>query len=272
MCFNRNIKLNKGGINTIYHAMCSESQRLDEQIKSLQAQLKTFPDGDFFCSQNNRYFKWYQVINAKSLYIKKSNHSLAEQLAFKKYLSLQLDDCLHEKNAIDFYLRHHVPPKAEQLLTQNSEYQRLLSPYFKPLSEELEEWNKSTFTQCTKYPESKIHLAPSGNMVRSKSEVLIDMVLYTNHIPFRYESELQLDGITIYPDFTVRNPRTGKLYYWEHFGLMDDTGYAGSTAFKLNTYISNNIIPTIDLITTYETKEHPLTIKTIENVISEYLS
>ena len=61
----------------------------------------------------------------------------------------------------------------------------------------------SRFTQYSKYPENKIHVAPSGNMVRSKSEVLIDMQLYTNHIPFRYECELQLGDVTIYPDFTV---------------------------------------------------------------------
>lgn len=249
-----------------------ESQRLTRQINSLQAQLKTYPDGDFFSNKNGNRYKWFHLINGEKHYLKKKDHSLAEQLAIKKYLSLQLEDCLHEKAAIDFYLRHHVPAKAEQLLTQNSDYQSLLSPHFRPLSQELEEWSKSTFIQCTKYPENKIHLAPSGNMVRSKSEVLIDMILYTNHVPFRYECELVLNGITIYPDFTVRNPRTGKLYYWEHFGQMDNPEYAKKTVRKLDTYISNNIIPNIDLITTYETKDHPLTITTIDNIISEYLS
>ena len=249
-----------------------ESQRLTRQINSLQAQLKTYPDGDFFSNKNGNRYKWFHLINGEKHYLKKKDHSLAEQLAIKKYLSLQLEDCLHEKAAIDFYLRHHVPAKAEQLLTQNSDYQSLLSPHFRPLSQELEEWSKSTFIQCTKYPENKIHLAPSGNMVRSKSEVLIDMILYTNHVPFRYECELVLNGITIYPDFTVRNPRTGKLYYWEHFGQMDNPEYAKKTVRKLDTYISNNIIPNIDLITTYETKDHPLTITTIDNIISEHLS
>lgn len=252
--------------------MCLESQRLDKQIKSLQAQLKTFPEGDFYCTCYHDYYKWYQSIGGKSQYIKKSNHSLAEKLAIKKYLSLQLEDALREKTAIDFYLRHHVPAKAEHLLTQNSEYQRLLSPYFKPLSQELEEWSNSTFTQCTKYPEHKIHLTASGNMVRSKSEVLIDMQLYINQIPFRYECELQLGDVTIYPDFTVRNPRTSKTYYWEHFGIMDDSSYTNNVSLKLNTYISNHIIPTIDLITTYETQNHPLTIDTINHVIATYLT
>ena len=251
--------------------MCLESQRLDKQIKSLQAQLKTFPDGDFFSNKNGNRYKWFHIINGKKKYLKKKDHSLAEQLAIKKYLSLQLEDCLHEKAAIDFYLRHHVPAKAEQLLIQNSDYQSLLSPHFKPLSQELEEWSKSEFKQSTNYPEKKIHLAPSGNMVRSKSEMLIDMLLYTNNIPFRYECELELNGIIIYPDFTIRNPRTAKLLYWEHFGKMDDPEYARKTVRKLNTYISNNIIPDIDLITTYETKDHPLSITTLDNILHEYL-
>lgn len=62
------------------------------------------------------------------------------------------------------------------------------------------------------------------------------------------------------------------MYYWEHFGIMDDSNYANNVALKLNTYISNHIIPTIDLITTYKTKEHPLTIDTINRVIEEYLT
>lgn len=252
--------------------MCLESQRLDKQIKSLQAQLKTFPEGDFYCTRNRNHFKWYRSIGGKSQYIKKSNHSLAEKLAIRKYLSLQLEDALHEKNAIDFYLRYHVLAKAEQLLTQNSEYQSLLSPYFKPLSKELEEWSKSTFIQCPNYTEKKIHLTPSGNMVRSKSEVLIDMALYTHKIPFRYECELLLDDFCVYPDFTVRNPRTGKLYYWEHFGKMDDPEYARKTVLKLNSYITNNILPDINLITTYETLDHPLSIQKIESVITEFLT
>lgn len=238
----------------------------------MQAQLKSLPDGQLFCNKNGNRYKWFHIIDGSKKYLKKKDHSLAEQLAIKKYLSLQLEDYLQEKSAIDFYLRHHVPAKAEQLLTRNSEYQKLLSPHFKPLSQELEEWNNSTFKQNQNYPEDKRHPAPSGNIVRSKSEVMIDMMLYTNHIPFRYECELQLDNIVLYPDFTVRNPRTGKLYYWEHFGKMDDPGYAKNTLYKLNTYISHQIFPDIDLITTYETKDHPLSIQTIENIIKIYLS
>ena len=39
---------------------------------------------------------------------------------------------------------------------------------------------------------------------------------------------------------------------------------------KLNLYCQSGIIPTINLITTYETKEQPLTSQAIENIIQEY--
>ena len=65
--------------------MCLESQRLDKQIKSLQAQLKTFPDGDFYCTKNGKYYKWYRVVADQTQLITKEFSSLAEKLAIKKY-------------------------------------------------------------------------------------------------------------------------------------------------------------------------------------------
>ena len=121
-----------------------------------------------------------------------------------------------------------------------------------------------------KYPEHLKHKASSGNMVRSKSEVLIDHILTTNKIPFRYECALELDGTILYPDFTILHPRTNKIYYWEHFGMMDKEFYNKNVGSKLQTYISHGIIPSIDLITTYETDIHPLDISGLEMIVQEY--
>lgn len=135
---------------------------------------------------------------------------------------------------------------------------------------ELLEWSQSNFEQNPKYPEQLIHKTISGNMVRSKSEVLIDMMLHMNRIPFRYECALHLDNNIIYPDFTIRHPHTGNLFYWEHFGLMDDPLYCKNACSKLALYSSAGIIPSINLITTYETHDHPLTSETIERNIQNY--
>jgi len=250
--------------------MCLESRRLDKQIKSLHSQIESLPEGKIICTPNGNGYKWYRSDGHKSVYIPKSERSLAEQLAVKKYLQQIEADCIQEKRAIEFYLRHHCPNKAEDLLVNKPGYQDLLSSYFKPLSKQIQEWMEAPFEQNPKYPENKIHKTSSGNVVRSKSEALIDMVLYTNRIPFRYECALHIGDIVIYPDFTIMHPKTGRIIYWEHMGRMDDPKYNRNVGDRIQIYVSNGIVPNIDLIITYETSEHPLTLQEIEKVVREH--
>lgn len=252
--------------------MLAEHQRLTKQIDSIQAKLCQFPDGKLICSRNNNRYKWYQSDGRHKVYIPKKNRPLAEQLAAKKYLSLLLEDLSHEKKAIEFYLAHHESDigKSEHLLTDTSEYQTLLAPFFTPHSKELYDWMHSPYKRNLNHPEQLIHKSSSGNLVRSKSEAIIDMFLYTNKIPFRYECALQLGESVIFPDFTIRHPETGNLYYWEHFGLMDDLSYSRNSCAKLQLYTSHGIIPSIHLITTYETKDSPLSSEIVEKIVSHY--
>lgn len=252
--------------------MLKESQRLQQQIDSIQRKLSIFPDGKLICSHNGKRCKWYISDGHTKTHIPRKERQLAEQLAAKKYLSLHLEDLSQEKRAIDFYLRHHLPDsrKAENLLTEIPGYQELLSPFFSTKSQKLMNWMHSPYERNTKYPEQLIHKASSGNYVRSKSEAMIDMFLYTNQIPFRYECALHLGDTILFPDFTIRHPETDKLYYWEHLGKMDDPVYRKNAFSKLELYASYGIIPSIQLITTYETKENPLSSEVIEKIIEYY--
>ena len=119
-------------------------------------------------------------------------------------------------------------------------------------------------------PEQLIHKTITGEKVRSKSEAFIYTSLTTNRIPFRYEGALHLGKKTYYPDFTIRHPRTGEVIYWEHFGKMDSREYARKTFAKLEQYQYFGIIPSVNLIITFETKEHPLSIEEVENIIERW--
>lgn len=118
--------------------------------------------------------------------------------------------------------------------------------------------------------ENLIHTGYNGNFVRSKSESIIDLILSNHNIPFRYECKLDLGDITYYPDFTIRHPKTGEIYYWEHFGKMDDPKYVNTVISKLHTYINHGIIPSINLITTYETQNLPIKRPYVEKLIKYY--
>ena len=263
--------IKKGGIYTFYKQMSTEHDRLNQKINSIKNQLENLPPGKLVLSHNDKQYKWYQSDGHTKAYIPKKEQKLAENLALKNYLTLFLDDLEKEKKAIQLYLKHHnSPPKAEQLLEQSMEYQKLLSSHFTPLSQDLSNWMNSPYEKNLSHPEHLSNKGFSGNYVRSKSEAMIDMTLYMHRIPFRYECALSLGGITLFPDFTIRHPKTGDFYYWEHFGLMDDPSYANNTYSKLQLYNSHGIIPSIQLITTYETREHPLSAEVVEKIVEHY--
>ena len=249
-----------------------EQKQLTSQINSLNEQLQKLPDGKLLCARNGNRYKWYQSDCKYHTYIPKKERNIAEQLALKKYLTLLLKEKQRELDVVDYYFEHCCKSvgQAERLMTESSEYRELLLPYFKPISEELRIWMNSNYNQNERYPEQLIHKTKSGIFVRSKSETLIEMVLTSNNIPFRYECELRLGETIVYPDFTIRHPKTGKKYYWEHFGRMDDENYCRNACSKIQLYALNGIIPSIHLITTYETKENPLGVSEVEKLVREY--
>lgn len=248
-----------------------EHEKLERRIQDVQSQLDSFPKGELICTKNGKNYKWYIKGGGNLTYIPKKNEQLAEQLALKKYMTVKLRESEEEKKALELYLNKHMRiRKAEELLKEESRYHHLLKKHFTSLSQELDEWMNLSYKQNENYPEQLLHKSLSGHLVRSKSEALIDMYLYINKIPFRYECELQLGDTLLYPDFTVKHPKTGQIYYWEHFGIMDNDSYAQNAFMKLQLYNSNGIIPSVQLITTYETKEHPLSTAVIENVVQNY--
>lgn len=193
-----------------------------------------------------------------------------QQLAIKKYLSLLQTDYFNELNAINSYLKLHKHSLSNEFLTSDVDYRKLLSSYFTPNEEKLQKWLSEPFVQSTEHPEALIHRCASGNIVRSKSEELIDEALQKHKIPYRYECKLQIGDMIFYPDFTIMHPKTYKIYYWEHFGMVDISNYSRNAFNKLNIYTSNGIIPTINLIITFETTKKPLTGDVIEQIINYY--
>ena len=107
----------------------------------------------------------------------------------------------------------------------------------------------------------------NGERVRSKSEVLIADKLKKMGIPYRYECELKLNtGRIIYPDFTVLNVRKRTVYYYEHFGRMDDPEYVKDVMQRLEWYRQDGIIVGDQLFITWETKDFPLSMRSAEQL------
>ena len=66
------------------------------------------------------------------------------------------------------------------------------------------------------------------------------------------------------------HPKTNEIYYWEHFGKIDDIEYRHKNLSRIDNYIAHGIIPDNQLIMTFETKNYPLSSKLINNIILHY--
>ena len=257
------------------HINCNDIKKKKEQIvkelEKISCLERKFPQGELLCSKNGGHYKWY-IRNQQGLsYLPKCNRKIAEGMALKKYYTYKKQELERNLSACNAYLRKigAMEGKTEQLLL-HPEYGQLLEKHFIPKKEELCKWQSDVYEKKDSHKESLTIKGTQGKMLRSKSEAIIDMMLYQNGIPFHYEEKLVLDGNIIYPDFVIRHPVTGKYYYWEHFGMMDEDIYLNNACNKIRLYCQNGIIPSVNLILTYETKEHPLDIEKVELIIHEY--
>lgn len=91
--------------------------------------------------------------------------------------------------------------------------------------------------------EHLIQMATDGTMLRSKSELLVYQRLLDKGLDPAYEKPLEIKEVIKLPDFTIENDDTGKMYYWEHCGLLHDPDYRARWEEKLNWYKQNAILP-----------------------------
>lgn len=257
-------------INNIYK---KQLNNLTQRILHLEKIYKALPDGSLSIGHSDGCYKWFHSYNHQCHYIKKNDVELAKKLAVKKYLELKIQLLKNQKSLMDTNARRIYPAqqKLDKLLN-DAGYMDLLSDYMCNFSEESSIWMKEDYPKNTSYPEALVHQTVGGIMVRSKSESMIAISLAENGIPFRYENLLEIDGITVAPDFTIMHPITGKIFYWEHFGLIDNPKYLHEFTNKIKTYSTDGIYLGDNLIATFESQNNPLSYTTINNTINQFFN
>lgn len=119
------------------------------------------------------------------------------------------------------------------------------------------------------YEEKLIHKTARGELVRSKSEVIIANALFYNKLDYEYEPELTLEGRVKRPDFKVEDYDTGEVWYWEHCGMMTDPQYKRRWEEKKKFYEKNGIVEGKNLIVTYDDEKGGLDAAEIQKIIEE---
>ncbi|MEE0955607.1 MAG: hypothetical protein U0L49_07270 [Eubacterium sp.] len=235
-------------------------QSLTKQQTQIEKKLRQLPEGKLLINSNGIWSRWhFKPEDGKRIYLPKTEKDLAEKLAAKSLYLLQAAYIGKETRILKQFLDiHNEYSEKRKTLDEKPGFQELINGYENHFSKKQKKWIEEEYTKNPNYPEQLIVKTTSGEFVRSKSEMLIANALYKNQVPYRYECILQLDNGSIYfPDFTILHPDTKEIYYWEHFGLFDRPGYREKACRKIMDYAGSKIYPSVNLIMTFETADHP---------------
>ncbi|SFQ32461.1 hypothetical protein SAMN02910358_01597 [Lachnospiraceae bacterium XBB1006] len=259
-------------INTLTELVSKKREELQAEMMGISQELRTLSEGELLITKNGAWEKWYVKIDGKKKYIPKQERALAEKLARRKWLEARLGDLQQEMQACEAYLRKQsFSSKTESYLSKDNRYHTFMFPE-RP-GDDIIKWSKSEYIRNKKHPEKLIFRSPSGNFVRSKSELIIDEMLHRYGIPYHYEEMLQLpDGSIYFPDFKIYSFKRQAFIYWEHLGLMDKLWYAQQAEAKVKNYMKNGIMPQDNLILTMETADNPLGYEKVESMIKLYIA
>lgn len=253
---------------TLNKELAKELQETAATIDECRKKLSNSPEG-FLLVSNGRY---YLRSNDTRKYLGRGKESIIQALEEKEYYSKLLKSA--EKKLSTLKKVKALFEKSEDLdsvfLGMDKKHTHLIEPYVLP---SVRDFNiKGRASEKTNYKINELLKTKAGEFVRSKSELIIADKLYDNGIPYRYELNTYLgDVMFINPDFTVKNKRTGQIFYWEHFGMMDNPDYCADCQVKLENYASKGLLQGYGLIVTHESSKRSLNTQYIDTVIKTYL-
>ncbi|MBR3301946.1 MAG: hypothetical protein IKI73_04720 [Firmicutes bacterium] len=131
-------------------------------------------------------------------------------------------------------------------------------------------WELGPYEKLNYRPEELRHITSRGLRVRSKSELLIAEALYRYDLPFRYEQVYRAGSVSISADLTIRRA-DGKVFIWEHEGLINKRVYVEWQRKKAELYASVGFYPWDNLIVTYDTGDGNIDLRIVESEIRNKL-
>ena len=251
-------------------------RRLKERERDLQNELSSLPEGEFYASDTDGRRKYYQRFRREGNRKKerrrgiKGDPVLIKDLVRKKYVTEALSRLEKDIVEAERMLKLYVPTDENSVMEVFiSNYPELADCIFKVTSTSgrLVDFRNS---EERFHEENLTSTAADGSYRRSKGEVLIGAKLDHYNIPYRYESLAHPD-LPFRPDFTVRRPRDGKILFWEHLGLVNDSDYMDSNKSKFTAYETVGIVPWDNLIVTYDQADGGINEKLIDAMIHGWL-
>ena len=258
-------------------ALVNRKKMLEQIIAEKEAALRVKgPDGHVRCVQRGNRAEYYwrkKSDNTTGIYLSKGSLGTAEFLAQRTYDKAVLRYAREELARVLNLLKHRQVHNMDRIYGSYSQMrQNLVTPIFKTDEQFIEEFRNTVYKGSDFRPGDKMFESQLGEKMRSKSEVLISGIFLDIGAPYLYDYPVNLEEFgTRYADFYVMNVRLRKLYYFEHFGMMDKPDYCAKNLDRILAYQKCGHFPGTDLIITHETDKSPLDLDLVRKIAEHYL-
>ncbi|MBQ9421442.1 MAG: hypothetical protein IJU30_06780 [Lachnospiraceae bacterium] len=243
-----------------YH---EELKLLEKRKKYIDAVLKNGPDERLHVRRIGgrtvfSYIGRKSSSNRREIYIKQNDPLLPKLII--KYCAEQVAPELRSQIEILKHTPKYYDPDAIEriLISLEMKFGELMPEGFRSNASRVKKWESEDYPRREHF-DSKVreYKTNKGDLVCSKLEVLAADMLYSLNIPYHYEERIMLaDGRYKYPDFTMMNPYTRKLYYLEICGKMSDTNYVEDLLDKILGYSQTGIIQGDNLLLVFESEKN----------------
>ena len=259
----------------ILRSMRQKKKTFEKLLGKAETELRKAPEGSLKIRDYKGRVEYYRRkpgTDSKAVYIPVSDKEQPRDLAQKSY-DEKIQRLLSAKiKAIEQFLKSYPAADIDNVFYALSpQRQALVKPVMPTKQQLIQKWLEAPYTTLGFRADNKTaYFTHKDLRVRSKAELLIANELDRLDIPYKYECALTLDGITIYPDFTIYDVYRNRVLYLEHCGMLGKDDYADDFVRKWNLYAANRIIAGDRLILTYESNDRPLNTLTMRTTILAY--
>ena len=251
------------------------TNEIEKRIKKISKRLEKAPEGSLRVSKTHGKPQFYikTELYQPGKYIHRKDRPLAARLAQKDYDNKLLKVLEEQKRAIDRFLKDYDPDAAQQVYEKLTDPRKeLVTPEFLSDEEFIRQFLSQPYTRPGFKSTDPEFYTDNGERVRSKSEILIANAMFRNKVPYLCEFPVYDNGVIFAaPDFKCLNVRLRKVFYWEHLGKLGDQDYVNWNANKFEKYTLSKDFDESRLILTFETDNHPLNTRVIEEKIRRFL-
>ncbi|MBR3786566.1 MAG: hypothetical protein IKJ77_09185 [Firmicutes bacterium] len=242
-------------------------------MKICEKQLRSLPEGNLSVYQKNGRNYYNKYDQGSTIYLGNENQHEVQELMKRKILFHTAERMKHNEQLMMDFLEAYQDPNPESVRESLGQaYQSEQIDLFSVHKRKSKlDWGDQPYRRSEKYPEQLTHKTMKGDMVRSKSEVIIANTYFIKNAQYRYEEITEIGSKYFAPDFKVLIPRINKIKMHEHFGRMDDPEYRRNAMWKIEYYITNGYRPYEDILFTFDDLDGNIDAQALDRLITNFM-